>query len=105
MEATKYRKKPVVIEAMQMTEDQDANQKIAEWIVGSEFDEETADQDEFPAFGSNYIEIETLEGTMTARPGDYIIRGVQGEFYPCKPDIFEQTYERVSEPTPSAEEE
>lgn len=39
--------------------------------------------------------IETLEGTMIANVGDYIIKGVNGEFYPCKPDIFEQTYERV----------
>ena len=39
--------------------------------------------------------IPTLEGDMLVRPGDYIIKGVQGEFYPCKPDIFEQTYEEV----------
>jgi hypothetical protein len=39
------------------------------------------------------VSIDTLEGTMTAMPGDWIIRGVQGEFYPCKPDIFEATYE------------
>ena len=41
-----------------------------------------------------YIEIDTLEGTMRANLGDFIIKGVQGEFYPCKPDIFEQTYEK-----------
>ena len=44
-----------------------------------------------------YWQIDTLEGTMTATPGDYIIKGVQGEFYPCKPDIFEKTYEKVAE--------
>ncbi len=43
------------------------------------------------------IFIKTLEGEMRADPGDWIIRGVKGEFYPCKPDIFEATYERVSE--------
>lgn len=43
------------------------------------------------------IYIDTLEGTMRAEPGDWIIRGVQGEFYPCKPDIFDATYEPVSE--------
>ena len=43
------------------------------------------------------IMIETLEGVMQARPGDYIIRGVNGEYYPCKPDIFEKTYEMVKE--------
>lgn len=42
-----------------------------------------------------YIPIETLEGTMRASVGDYIIKGVNGEFYPCKPDIFEKTYEKV----------
>lgn len=47
--------------------------------------------------GHWFIVIPTLEGSMRALPGDYIIRGVQGEFYPCKPDIFEQTYERVEE--------
>ena len=41
------------------------------------------------------LRIGTLEGTMTAQLGDYIIRGVNGEFYPCKPDIFEKTYEEV----------
>lgn len=95
MNAKKYRKKPVEVEAWQMTDNQDEIQKIAEWIAGFEFDEETADEDEFPEFGANYIDIQTLEGTMTARPGDYVIRGVQGEFYPCKPDIFEVTYEEV----------
>lgn len=42
-----------------------------------------------------HLEIETLEGTMTAQKGDFIIRGVQGEFYPCKPDIFWKTYEEI----------
>lgn len=44
-----------------------------------------------------YMYIETLEGTMKASVGDYIIKGVNGEFYPCKPDIFEKTYEEVAE--------
>jgi hypothetical protein len=43
------------------------------------------------------IEIHTLEGTMTASKGDWIIKGVSGEFYPCKPDIFEKTYEAVGD--------
>ena len=47
--------------------------------------------------GEHYLEIETLEGVMRANSGDYIIRGVNGEFYPCKPDIFEKTYEEVSD--------
>lgn len=44
-----------------------------------------------------YLKIETLEGIMKASVGDYIIKGVNGEFYPCKPDIFEKTYERVTD--------
>lgn len=85
---SKYRKKPVVVEAIQLTvENVDA---LIEWI---------------PArivtfFVSTTIVnayIKTLEGVMVARDGDYIIKGVQGEFYPCKPDIFEQTYEAVTE--------
>jgi hypothetical protein len=48
-----------------------------------------------PALGEAYIP--TLEGLMTAKPGDWIIRGVKGEFYPCKPDIFEATYDEVGE--------
>lgn len=46
-----------------------------------------------------YLKIETLEGIMKASVGDYIIKGVNGEFYPCKPDIFEKTYERVIDET------
>ena len=77
-----YRKKPVVIEAMQLT---DSNEIKVTEFMGLGEGKLTADG----------IEIETLEGTMKASIGDYIIKGVQGEFYPCKPDIFEQTYERA----------
>jgi hypothetical protein len=45
--------------------------------------------------GNEYLYIVTLEGTMKANIGDYVIKGVTGEYYPCKPDIFEKTYERV----------
>jgi hypothetical protein len=48
---------------------------------------------EFAQWVNGAMLIPTLEGTMAANPGDYIIRGVAGEFYPCKPDIFERTYE------------
>lgn len=50
-----------------------------------------------------YVEIKTLEGTMRAEIGDWIIRGVKGEFYPCKPDIFAATYEPVLSPSPNSE--
>lgn len=83
----KYRKKPVVIEAKQFQRAADAA-PIAEWCGGEVILAETGRQVAF-------IAIDTPEGTMRADLGDWIIRGVQGEFYPCKPDIFEQTYEVV----------
>lgn len=46
---------------------------------------------------SETMKIETLEGTMTASPGDYIITGIDGEQYPCKKDIFERTYEEIAD--------
>jgi len=82
--ATKYRKKPVVIEAMEFATESDGS-RIAAWCGGS--------NEKSP----REIQIFTLEGTMTAQMGDFIIHGVQGEFYPCKPDIFAKTYEAVPE--------
>lgn len=98
----RYRKKPVEIEAMQLggAEPDDLNDiderdlyiaSVSGWILSHGFRDFYVYGDERP-FG---IAIETLEGTMIAAHGDYIIRGIQGEFYPCKPDIFEQTYEEV----------
>lgn len=80
----KYRKKPVVIEAMRLTERNAI--EVSAWCDG---------EAKFmrPAMPSVFIR--TLEGTMRADVGDYIIRGVQGEFYPCKPDIFHATYEEA----------
>lgn len=83
----KYRKKPVVIEARQLNSANAAD--LAEWCGGQVS----------PAgitFGT-CVFIDTPEGTMRADDGDWIIRGVQGEFYPCKPIIFEATYEKVPE--------
>lgn len=77
-----YRKKPVVIEAKgPLTHDNAAG--IAHWCGGG------------VARALDAVAIETLEGTMRADLGDYVIKGVKGEFYPCKPDIFDATYERV----------
>lgn len=81
---TKYRKKPVVIDAWQLTKE-NVEVGIPDWI---ELDTVHIFDD-----GVLFAEIHTLEGTMQASEGDYIIKGVQGEFYACKPDIFEQTYE------------
>lgn len=78
----KFRKKPVVIDAMQWTGNNAS--ELQEFARGGEFSWN-------PIKAEAYIH--TLEGVMTTRPGDWIIKGVKGEFYPCKPDIFEATYE------------
>lgn len=86
----KYRKKPVVVEAMEFGFD--PLEEIMEWLRagGVNFD--------YKGVGGKIEELQigTLEGKMRVSYGDYIIKGVKGEFYPCKPDIFEQTYEEVS---------
>lgn len=78
----KFRKKPVVVEATQWFKDGDHPA-----VRVSRFT---------PVTKRLYL-IDTLEGAMTVTPGDWIITGVKGEHYPCKPDIFEATYERVEE--------
>lgn len=88
MTTQRYRKKPVVIEAMQFTE---ANgQEIARWC-GGKYKQDVKPSDHTDVWRG--VLIPTLEGTMTANVGDFVIKGVHGEFYPCKPDIFEATYE------------
>lgn len=87
----KYRKKPVVVEAVQWTGDN--LDELAEFMGDSDGERKFLyDRD------NNTIKIYTLEGVMTATPGDFIIKGVNGEFYPCKPDIFYQTHEPVEWP-------
>lgn len=78
-----YRKRPVVIEAIQWD---GSNEPELIEFVGDSLK---------PAVHPDYLEIHTLEGVMTADLGDWIIKGVKGEFYPCKPEIFEATYEEV----------
>lgn len=79
----RFRKKPVEIEAMQFTED---NAAAVNAFIG---------EAGYAYSGPECCRIQTLEGTMYASPGDWIIKGVKGEFYPCKPDVFEATYEEV----------
>jgi hypothetical protein len=82
-----YRKKPVVIEAFRLDANTTPSQAAA-WCGGKVVGNGRV--------GDTYkVLIETLEGDMAADYGDYIIKGVKGEFYPCKPDIFEATYEQV----------
>jgi len=85
----KYRKKPVVIEAMQFTNDT----KDAVWAWTANHSDIGADFEN----GEPVVRIMTPEGEMVARLGDWIIKGIKGEFYPCKPDIFEATYERIDD--------
>ena len=80
----KFRKKPVVIEAVQY--DGKNSREIADFM-----------ECQFPALDGDQLLIGTLEGVMRADINDWIIKGVKGEFYPCKPDIFEKTYEKVEE--------
>ena len=83
----KYRKKPVEVEAVRWTGNHING--IRTFTEGNAI---------FEWFGNQCVlGIGTLEGMMRANTGDYIIKGVNGEFYPCKPDIFEKTYERVKE--------
>lgn len=88
----KYRKKPVVIDAIQWTGDN--------WneICGFIPVPETAIGEEMPSDDHWRIYINTLEGRMACELKDWIIKGVAGEFYPCKPDIFKATYEEVANP-------
>lgn len=88
----RFRKKPVVVDAFCWTGGPDQTED-PDWIVEAIQEADVRFDDDYP--GSMLIG--TLEGTMAASIGDWIIRGIKGEIYPCKPDIFEATYERVLE--------
>lgn len=95
----KYRKKPVVIEAFLFKRNAFGHVEAPSWMYEA-CAKGVAVIKEFraPLAGDKRVcEIKTLEGVMTANEGDYIIRGVEGELYPCKADIFEKTYERVTD--------
>ncbi len=83
-----YRKKPIVIEAIQFDG--------WNWKECMQFmsDKDLAFTDDLTR--KENLKIDTLEGTMIANVGDWIIKGVKGEFYPCKPDIFKATYEEIN---------
>jgi len=83
--ALKFRKKPVEIEAMGWSGSIESAQRIIDWAGGAVVHDTDRD----------VLVINTLEGEMVGNQFDWIIKGVQGEFYPCKPDIFELTYEEV----------
>lgn len=95
--SNKYRKLPVIIEAVKLEDSRTSIIQCVEFIfhIGMETSElgilNTLDNVRM----HGGITIETLEGDMLAQFGDYIIKGVNGEYYPCKPEIFEKTYEKV----------
>lgn len=93
MAAQRFRKKPVEIEAMQFDGTVESANRILGWIGGHGAEAHRARGGD-PTAG---IVIKTLESDMRATPSDYVIRGVQGEFYPCKPDIFAATYDPVAD--------
>lgn len=91
----KYRKKPVVITAIQWKGDNfDEVMNFMQEFHGNKFNYENAEE---LAYKTKELNIRTLEGNMTASKNDFIIKGVQNEFYPCKPEIFEKTYEPVND--------
>lgn len=92
----KYRKKPVVIEAMKFSGNHDNCLECYMWVNGiTERTKYVIKKAHDHVFENGGIIIKTLEGDMKACFGDYIIKGIKGEFYPCKPDIFELTYEAI----------
>jgi hypothetical protein len=88
-----YRKKPVVISAMQINEKTERDVYV--WSDGNVFASPVLEPTTDNPRGAYWQIITLLGSVMTAIPNDYIIRGVNGEFYPCKKDIFEKTYEQV----------
>ena len=99
----KYRKKPVVVEAIQYKSPYDYNNidDIIEFTkqLIIKIEEGVGSSEDGGGYPQRYtrLTISTLEGEMLVSEGDYIIKGINGEFYPCKPDIFEKTYEKVKE--------
>lgn len=87
---SKFRKRPVVIEAVQFNNDA-SSYVLIDWANNKRRKPDQA----LVRWENSTLKIPTLEGVMEASPGDWIICGVQGELYPCKPDIFAATYEAV----------
>lgn len=92
-----FRKLPVVIEAVEFVGTRLSERAIKRWMnTGDWCPADLANQTNYEI---SWMDIETLEGVMQASPGDWIIKGVAGEFYPCDPDIFWRTYEPVQKET------
>jgi len=111
MVASKFRKKPVVIEAMQFDGLKASAEAICAWANWGENAREDGDPNvDYTYMTGDPAEViddmlcNTLEGVLNVSPGDWIIRGVSGEFYPCKPDVFALTYEPVEPVEPACSE-
>lgn len=87
----KFRKKPVVIEAVQFDGSSTSVSELNCWMEGKPYQRNQIRTQDC----GRTLFIHTLGGTVTAKPGDWLIKGVDHEFYPCEPDIFEKTYEVV----------
>lgn len=90
MKVERYQKKPIEVSAVQVT-DQNVND-VAAWCGGTAVNMMLPVN---PPIHVSEIHIKTLEGIMAAQPGDWVIRGIKGEFYPCRGDIFEITYQHI----------
>lgn len=89
----KYVKKPVVIDAVRFYDFSRGFDERPEWLKKAIYDDK-----KIKFFGTNgKLDIDTLEGPMFASSGDYIIRGINGEIYACKPDIFKKTYDKYND--------
>lgn len=99
----KFRKRPIVVEAIQATGSPESNREIIDWARGSKtpvyMDTLVSHFDDGSVLADSHqcLSINTLKGTMWVNPGDWIIKDVNGEFYPCKDTIFQATYEPVAE--------
>lgn len=105
IDVKKFTKRPVTIEAIQFDGTKESARAICRWANAGDdaagYDEPTASY--ITRGGDDAAHdmlIWTLEDTLRASPGDWIIKGVKGEFYPCKPDIFELTYKPAKEEVP-----
>lgn len=93
--AKQFRKKPVVIEAFQYDGTLTNLRQLFEWVVTVKTETRVHHTEDEKTGQPTGLFIDTLEGTMKVNPGEYVIKGVNNEFYPCKPEIFVQIYEEV----------
>ncbi len=95
----RYRKKPIVIEAFQFDgdlKDRDGNYYVPEWAINA-YNEGILHYDSLDNYSPPCeLFINTMEGKMNVSVGDYVIQGIKGGLYPCKPDIFEAIYEKLN---------